>query len=309
MVLPTGQVLFVDGSTTVELYTPTGTPAASWLPTISAVPLALTAGQTYAISGTQFNGLTQATAFGDESQNATNYPLVRITNNGTGHVFYAKTHGHSSMGVATGSAVVSTNFDVPSNIEGGASNLVVVANGIASAPMAVTVASVGPSISSVSPTSGTTSGGTSVTISGAGFVAGATVLFGSTAGTVTAITATSITVTTPAHAAGVVNVVVKDPSGQSATLANSFTYAAAPTISRISPTSGTRNGGTTVTISGSNFVSGATVTFGSTQATVRSLSSTSISVRTPAHAAGTVNVVVTNPSGQSATLTNGYTFR
>jgi hypothetical protein len=64
-----------------------------------------------------------------------------------------------------------------------------------------------------------------------------------------------------------------------------------------------------VTISGSNFVSGATVTFGSTQATVRSLSSTSISVRTPAHAAGTVNVVVTNPSGQSATLTNGYTFR
>ena len=310
LVLPTGQVLFVDGSTTVELYTPTGTPAASWLPTISAVPLALTAGQTYAISGTEFNGLTQATAFGDESQNATNYPLVRITNNGTGHVFYAKTHGHSSMGVATGSAVVSTNFDVPSNIEGGASNLVVVANGIASAPMAITVASVGPSLSSVSPTSGTTSGGTSVTISGAGFVAGATVLFGSTAGTVTAITATSITVTTPAHAAGVVNVVVKDPSGQSATLANSFTYApAAPTISRISPTSGTRNGGTTVTISGSNFVSGATVTFGSTQATVRSLSSTSISVRTPAHAAGTVNVVVTNPSGQSATLTNGYTFR
>ena len=44
----------------------------------------------------------------------TNYPLVRITNNNTGHVFYARTHDHSSMGVATGNMAVSTNFDVPS---------------------------------------------------------------------------------------------------------------------------------------------------------------------------------------------------
>ena len=245
----------------------------------------LNAGSTYQIYGTQFNGLSQGTAFGDESQNATNYPLVRITNNATGHVFYAKTHDHSSMGVATGSLSVSTNFDVPSNIEAGASTIQVVANGIPSTAVAVTVVGAPPSIASVSPTSGTTSGGTSVTISGSGFVSGATVTFGGTAATVTALTATSITVTTPAHAAGAVSVVVTDPSGQIATLANGFTYAAVvtPSISSISPTSGTRNGGTTVTISGSNFVSGATVTFGGTKATVRSLSSGSISVSTPSH--------------------------
>jgi len=66
------------------------------------------------ISGTQFNGLSQAAAFGDEVETATNYPLVRITNNSTGHVFYTRTHDHSTMGVATGNTPVSTNFDVPS---------------------------------------------------------------------------------------------------------------------------------------------------------------------------------------------------
>ena len=83
----------------------------------------------------------QAMAFGDEFQNATNYPLVRITNNKTGNVYYAKTHDHSSMGVQTGSQSVSTSFDVPSGIESGASSLVVVANGIASKATSVTISS------------------------------------------------------------------------------------------------------------------------------------------------------------------------
>jgi len=72
-------------------------------------------------------------------QTATNYPLVRITNNSTHHVFYARTHDHSTMGVATGTATVSTNFDVPGLIETGASTLQVVANGIPSAAVAITV--------------------------------------------------------------------------------------------------------------------------------------------------------------------------
>jgi len=83
--------------------------------------------------------LSQANAFGDEYQTATNYPLVRITNNSTGHVFYAKTHDHSSMGVATGSKIISTNFDVPAGMETGASSLVVVANGIPSQAVSITV--------------------------------------------------------------------------------------------------------------------------------------------------------------------------
>ncbi len=137
MVLPNGQVLVGGGAT--EVYTPTGTYQTSWQPIITTAPSTVTRGSTYPISGNQFNGLSQAAAFGDEYQTATNYPLVRITNNKTSHVFYARTHGHSTMGVATGSVTVSTNFDVPATMETGASSLVVVANGIPSNPVSITV--------------------------------------------------------------------------------------------------------------------------------------------------------------------------
>ena len=135
MVLPTGQIL-IGG---YEVYNYTGTYQAAWQPTISNYPSTVTRGSTYQISGTQFNGLSEANAFGDEEEQATNYPLVQITNNSTKHVFYTRTHDHSTMGVATGSQTVSTNFDVPSNMETGASTLVVIANGIPSASVAVTV--------------------------------------------------------------------------------------------------------------------------------------------------------------------------
>jgi hypothetical protein len=138
LVLPTGQIM-VLGYSSVGLYTPTGQPQANWLPTIKTVPKTLTRGQTYKISGTQFNGFGQATSYGDENENATNYPLVRITNKARGNVFYARTHGHSTMGVATGLLPVSTNFDVPPTMDTGASSLVVIANGIASKPVTVTI--------------------------------------------------------------------------------------------------------------------------------------------------------------------------
>jgi len=137
LLLPTGQVLMLGFG--VSLFNPTGQPQASWAPTITTAPTSVTHGMTYLIKGTQFNGLSQAMAFGDEYQTATNYPLVRITNTGTGHVFYARTHDHSTMGVATGSAIVSTNFDVPTKIDKGASTLQVVANGISSVAVSVTV--------------------------------------------------------------------------------------------------------------------------------------------------------------------------
>jgi hypothetical protein len=135
LVLPTGEI-FVGG---VEIYSDTGKVNPAWAPTITSVANTLSPGSTYPISGTQFNGLSQANAFGDELETATNYPLVRITNTATGHVFYARTHDHSTMGVATGNTIVSTNFDVPTSIETGASTLVVVANGIPSAPANVTI--------------------------------------------------------------------------------------------------------------------------------------------------------------------------
>ena len=136
--LPNGQVLVTDGSNDVEIYTNGGSPKAAWAPVITSVPTTLTHGSTYALEGTYLNGFSQAGAYGDDAQAATNYPLVRITINATGHVFYARTHDFSAMPVAS-PAAVTTNFDVPASIETGAATLQAVANGIPSAPVAVTL--------------------------------------------------------------------------------------------------------------------------------------------------------------------------
>ena len=83
----------------------------------------------------------------------------------------------------------------------------------------------------------------------------------------------------------------------------------APTVASITPNSGTVNGGTPVTISGTGFLSGATVNLGGTAATgVTVVNSTTITATTAAHAAGAVSVVVTNTDAQSGTLNNGYTY-
>ena len=135
-VLPNGQIL-IGGSV---VYNSAGTYQSAWQPTISNYPSTVKRGNTYQISGTQFNGLSQAGGgMGDEYQSSTNYPLIQITNNSTKHVFYAREHDPSTMGVATGSTSVSTSFDVPSGIETGASSLAVIANGIPSNPVSITV--------------------------------------------------------------------------------------------------------------------------------------------------------------------------
>jgi hypothetical protein len=142
LVLPTGQILYTlaDGATKdAEIYTAKGTFQSSWAPAITTAPTTVTRGDTYKISGTQFNGLTHGAAYGDDAQMNSNYALVRITNNASKHVIYARTHNPSTMGVATGTKIVSTSFDVPKTAETGASSLVVVANGIPSAPVNVTV--------------------------------------------------------------------------------------------------------------------------------------------------------------------------
>ncbi len=138
LVLPTGQILATDGSSDVEIYTGGTIPYPGIAPTISSVPSSLTPGSTYTISGKRFNGFSQANFYGDDDQQATNYPLVRIVNNSTGHVFYCRTHNHSYMGIGS-NKTVSTMFDVPSGIATGASTIYVVVNGIKSAGVSVTV--------------------------------------------------------------------------------------------------------------------------------------------------------------------------
>jgi len=168
-----------------------------------------------------------------------------------------------------------------------------------------------PTVTSVTPGSGSTLGGTSVTVNGSGFQSGATVSFGGTPVAVATVTSTAITGTTAAHPAGAANVVVTNPDTQTGTCVSCFNYAApapAPTVTSVLPNSGSSAGGTAVTVNGSNFVSGATVSFGGSPVAISSASPTAISGTTAVHAAGAVNVVVTNPDAQTGTCIGCFTY-
>ncbi len=240
-----------------------------------------------------------------------------VTITGTGFLTGAtvKIGGTAATGVTVVSSI-SITATAPAHAAGAASVVVTntdAQNGTLTNGYTYTAVNPAPTVSSINPTSGSANGGTPVTITGTGFLAGATVKLGGTAATgVTVVNSTSITATTAAHAAGAVSVVVTNTDTQSGTLTNGYTYTGvnpAPTVSSINPTSGTTGGGTPVTITGTGFLAGATVKLGGTAATgVTVVSSTSITATAPAHAAGAASVVVTNTDAQSGTLTNGYTY-
>ncbi len=139
LALPNGQVLFNDGSNKMLVYTAGGTPNPAWAPSITSISTTtLTPGQKASLSGTQLAGLSQGAAYGDDVQDNTNFPLVRIKNKKSGVVTYARTSNWTTVSIAPGAAS-STRFTVPSTTPDGASTLVVVANGIASAPVPVTI--------------------------------------------------------------------------------------------------------------------------------------------------------------------------
>ena len=162
-----------------------------------------------------------------------------------------------------------------------------------------------PNVTNITPKSGPLTGNTVVTINGTGFTGATAVRFGVTKNTtpLTVVSATRITVRSPAHAAGITNVTVTTPGGTSATsTADRFTYAAPrPTVTKISPTSGSKAGGALVTVTGTGFTGATAVRFGTSAGTSRTVvSATKITIISPAHATGVVNVTVTTPGGTSA---------
>ena len=139
LVLPTGQVLLSTSTSDLEIYTPSGGPLPAWRPHITHVPRRLHPGRVYRLHGRQLNGLSQACAYGDDQQMATNYPLIRLRGRpGVGDVF-CRTFDHSTMAVATGAAIHHTHFHVPHDLPHGEYRLEVIANGIASRPVEVHV--------------------------------------------------------------------------------------------------------------------------------------------------------------------------
>lgn len=144
LLLPNGQALFSNQSSKVTIYTPDGAPNPAWKPAITAIPSIMAVGHHYLLSGRQFNGLSQACFYGDDATMATNYPIARLEQGAK--VFYCRTARHSTMGVATGNQIVSTILSIPSSVPPGSYQLVVVANGIPSDPVTVTIASALPAI-------------------------------------------------------------------------------------------------------------------------------------------------------------------
>ena len=166
-----------------------------------------------------------------------------------------------------------------------------------------------PTITSVTPTRGLAAGGTSVTIDGASFLNATSVTFGGVAGTVTANTGTSLTVTTPAVSPGAQDVAVTTTGGGTVTSQGAFTFVASPTITSVAPDAGATTGGLAVTITGINLGNATSVSFGGVPATIVSNSTTVIVVTTPAGTSGTVDVVVDTHGGiGTVTESSAYTF-
>jgi len=144
MMLPTGQAIWDNSQDTpneVSIWTEKGKVNKKWLPVVSSVSTTLTVGSTgNAISGTNFNGFDLGGQYGDDAQEATNFPLVRITNTKTGDVCFGRSYDFSTMGVWT-SGSTSAEFDLPKTCATGASTLQVIVNGIASKGTAVTLKS------------------------------------------------------------------------------------------------------------------------------------------------------------------------
>ena len=175
-----------------------------------------------------------------------------------------------------------------------------------------------PTVTSLSPMSATAGGAAfSLTVNGTGFVSTSVVKFNGVAKTTTFVSATQLTAAITAAdiaTAGTATVIVTNPvpgGGTSGNLSFTINAASAPTLTSFAPTSATAGGAAfTFTLTGTGFVAGATVNFGSNPAiTPSSVTSTQIVVTIPAAdiaTAGTVNVTVTNPGGGGTS--NAQTF-
>jgi len=165
-----------------------------------------------------------------------------------------------------------------------------------------------PTVASISPAFGPTAGGTAVTIKGRSFAAPASVTFGGALATSVSVNGPdTITATTPPNPKGVVDVVVAMPGPVSATRAGGFTYGLR--LLGVSPEEGPTSGGIQLWITGANFAAPATVTVGGASATsVSVLNGSTLTAVTAAHAPGVVDVAVSVPGPDSATLPGSFTY-
>lgn len=165
-----------------------------------------------------------------------------------------------------------------------------------------------PTLTGITPATGDAAGGTSITLTGTNLTDTSSVTFdGASVSGLAVVNDTTVTALTPAHADGVVDVVLTTPDG-SAVLPAAFTYQTVPSLSAITPASGSASGGVGFTLTGTNLTGTLSVTFDGVAATsVNVVNSTTVTGVAPAHAAGVVDIAISTPQG-SASLTNGLTY-
>lgn len=167
-----------------------------------------------------------------------------------------------------------------------------------------------PVLTSISPSIGNKNGGNTVNIYGADLQRGATVTFGdTTVGLSSYISSSNVQVRVPAvSTARVVDITLTNPDGQSFTLNDAYTYEELqPVVTSISPGNGPLAGGTLVYIDGMYFERNLIVSMNGAPISYEFVNSTRLRFRTPAaQTSGVVDIVVTNPSGNSATAQFTY---
>jgi len=167
-----------------------------------------------------------------------------------------------------------------------------------------------PSITKVTPSNGPVAGGMPVTISGSSFRTECTVRFGGVpAANITAFSSTSMTVITPAHAAGAVDVSLAC-GADAFTFTNGFTFVATnPTLSSVTPSFGSTSGSTLVTIAGTNIASGCWPFFDGIAARAAIVNGPAEMIASvPAHAVAATVPVVLRCTGAEGSLANAFTY-
>ncbi len=195
----------------------------------------------------------------------------------------------------------------PGYVSGSVVKDVVINNGIGSATLTggFSYSALAPTLTSVAPATGTIAGGTTVTVTGGNFTPGTSVTIGGVAATsVVIVSTTTLTAVTPAYVSGALakNVVVSNGISNS-TLVGGFTYqASTPSVTSVTPNSGPGAGGTTITLTGSNFIPGTTVTVGGISASgVTVTTVTTLTAVTPAYTSGALakDITINNGAGSA----------
>ncbi len=164
-------------------------------------------------------------------------------------------------------------------------------------------------VTEMTPTNGKQAGGDAGSITGRGFMQGATVTIGDVKATNVVVTPTLIIFMIPPGTEGPKNVVVTNPDGQKYTLRGGYTYNPFPVIEKIKPDEGPLAGRTQITITGSHFMQGIVVTIGGERVQrLDFFSPTELRLKTPSGKAGPKDVRVVNPDGQDAVRKEGFTY-